>query len=231
MKTVLIVEDDPDMLKLISHIVAVEGQKVLTAPDGESALSMLREHKPDLVILDWMLPGMDGLEVCRRARAFTHVPIIMLTGKGEETDRIVGLETGADDYIVKPVSPGELRARVRAHLRRELFWKNGTEHDEQRLLRGPLVLDSGCFEATLDGGALDLTRLEFDLLFCLASRPGIVFSREHLLEVVWHDNEYIVPRGIDVHISRLRQKTEKDPSHPELILTVHGVGYKFNPSL
>ncbi len=231
MKTVLIVEDDPDMLKLMAHIVAVEGQKVLTAGDGESALSILREQKPDLVILDWMLPGIDGIEVCRRARAFTHVPIIMLTGKGEETDRIVGLETGADDFLVKPISPGELRARLRAHLRRELFWKNGTEHDDQRLVRGPLVLDSARFEATLDGEELDLTRLEFELLYSLASKPGIVFSRERLLETVWHDNEYIVPRGIDVHISRLRQKIEKDPSHPQMLLTVHGVGYKFNPVL
>lgn len=231
MATVLIVDDDCDIVQLLVAVVSGEGHTALKAGDGQTALDLLRAESPDIMFLDWMLPGMDGLEVCRQARAFTHIPIIMLTARQEEVDKIVGLEVGADDYLIKPVTPEELRARLRAHLRRQIVWKDGTERDEGKIERGPLTLDPDRFEATLDGNPLQLTRLEFDLLYSLASNPGIVYTRERLLDLVWHDNEYIVARGIDVHISRIRSKIEQDPAHPDMVLTVHGVGYKFNSKL
>ncbi len=231
MATVLIVDDDRDIVKLLVAVVSGEGHTALKAGDGQTALDLLRAESPDMMFLDWMLPGMDGLEVCRQARAFSHIPIVLLTAKQEEVDKIVGLEVGADDYLVKPVTPEELRARLRAHLRRQIVWKNGTELNEGKIQSGSLTLDPDRFEATLDGNPLQLTRLEFDLLYSLASNPGIVYTRERLLDLVWHDNEYIVARGIDVHISRIRSKIERDPANPDMVLTVHGVGYKFNPKL
>jgi two-component system alkaline phosphatase synthesis response regulator PhoP len=151
----------------------------------------------------------------------------MLTAKDTEVDKIVGLEVGADDYIAKPFDPGEVRARLRAHLRRSLLWLKSPAVGAPPLIRGPLRLDQSRYEATLHGVLLNLTRIEFDLLYCLAEHPGIVFSRERLMEQVWGADELIVPRGIDVHISRLRNKLETDPTHPGYIFTVHGVGYKF----
>jgi DNA-binding response OmpR family regulator len=225
MAIILIVEDDPDTQEILRMIVRGEGHTPRVAGDGVEALTMLRAETPDLVILDLMLPLLDGLEVCRRAREFTYVPILMLTAKDTEVDKIVGLEVGADDYIAKPFDPGEVRARLRAHLRRATLWQKPPA--AQPLARGPLRLDPARFEATLQGEVLNLTRIEFDLLHCLAAHPGIVFSRERLMEQVWGAGEYIVLRGIDVHVSRLRNKIEPDPAHPRFILTVHGVGYKF----
>jgi len=227
MALILIVEDDPDTQEILSMIVRSEGHTPRVARDGLEALAMLRSETPALVILDLMLPLLDGLEVCRRAREFTYVPILMLTAKGTEVDKIVGLEVGADDYIAKPFDPGEVRARLRAPLRRALLWQKPPLAAPPPLERGPLRLDPARYEATLEGKPLNLTRLEFDLLYCLAAHPGIVFSRERLMEQVWGAEEYIVPRGIDVHISRLRNKLEPDPAHPRFIFTVHGVGYKF----
>jgi len=227
MAVVLIVEDDPDTQEVLRLIVTGEGHTAQVAADGIQALERLRAEPPDLVILDLMLPRMDGLEVCRRAREWTYAPILMLTARDTEVDKIVGLEVGADDYIAKPFEPGEVRARLRAHLRRALYWQSSEAQRSAVLCRGPLRLDPARYEATLEGQRLDLTRLEFDLLYCLAAHPGIVFSRERLMEQVWGIDESIVPRGIDVHISRLRSKLEPNPAQPRFILTVHGVGYKF----
>jgi len=226
MATVLIVDDDADTLSMLTVLVEGEGHTVLAAGAGPAALDLLRRERPDLMILDLMLPGMDGLEVCRRAREFSYLPILMLTAKGSGTDRIVGLEVGADDYLAKPAEPGEIRARVRALLRRALYWQGETARQREVLVRGTLRLDPERFEVTLGGGPIEITRIEFDLLYCLARHPGIVYSRERLIELVWGEDEYLSSRAVDVHVSRLRKKVERDPANPEIVVTVHGVGYK-----
>jgi DNA-binding response OmpR family regulator len=226
MAIVLVVDDDADTLSMLTVLVEGEGHTVLTATAGPAALDLLRRERPDLMILDLMLPGMDGLEVCRRAREFSYLPILMLTAKGSGTDRIVGLEVGADDYLAKPAEPGEIRARVRALLRRALYWQSETARQREVLVRGSLRLDPERFEVTLEGSLIETTRLEFDLLYCLARHPGIVYSRERLIELVWGEDEYLSSRAVDVHVSRLRKKVERDPANPEVVVTVHGVGYK-----
>ena len=226
-RKILLVDDRPATRITNGDWLQSEGYEVLQARTGLEARSVLAEVVPDLVLLDLMLPRMDGLELCRRVREWSYVPILMLTAKDTEVDKIVGLEVGADDYIPKPFEPGEVRARLRAHLRRALYWKNPEAAPAEIIQHGPLRLDLPRHEATWDGARLDLTRLEFDLLYCLAAHPGIVFSRERLMDQVWGVDEAIVARGIDVHISRLRSKIEPDPAQPRFILTVHGIGYKF----
>lgn len=226
---ILIVEDNSDILDMLKVMLGAEGYIVLTATDGAQAMATIREESLDLVILDLMLPIVDGLEVCKRVREFSQVPIIVLTAKTSEVDKIVGLNTGADDYVEKPFSPGELIARVRAQLRRVRF-ANQASGEGPRLTVGELRLDPSGWEVRLRGRPVPITRLEFELLYTLAQRPGRVLSREQLLDMVWTDKEYIQPRGIDVHIRRLRRKIEDDPKDPKRLLTVHSVGYKLMPA-
>ncbi len=225
---ILVVEDNPDIVDMLKVMLGAEGYTVLTAGDGASGLATIRSEPLDLVVLDLMLPIMDGLEVCKRARETSQVPIIVLTAKTGEVDKIVGLNTGADDYVEKPFSPGELIARVRAQLRRARYGTPGGV-EGPKLVVGDISLDPGAYQVTLRGKVLDVTRLEFELLYALAERPGRVLTREQLLDLVWGEKEVIQPRGIDVHVRRLRLKVEDDPRHPRRLQTVHSVGYKLVP--
>jgi two-component system, OmpR family, alkaline phosphatase synthesis response regulator PhoP len=221
--TILVVDDEPQITRLAQDYLVHDGFRVLVAGDGGSALTISRREQPDLVVLDLNLPGMDGLEVCRTLRRTSDVPIVMLTARAEETDRLIGLELGADDYVVKPFSPRELVARVRAVLRRS----RGEMRQQQVLHAGPLEIDLDGHSVRRDGEAVPLTRSEFSLLAVLAQNPGAVFSREQLLERI-HGVAYDgFDRSVDSHIKNLRRKLEVDPLNPELILTVYGVGYKF----
>jgi two-component system response regulator MtrA len=187
-------------------------------------MAMFREHKPDLVLLDLMLPGMDGIDVCRAIRAESGVPIVMLTAKTDTVDVVVGLESGADDYVMKPFKPKELVARIRARLRR-------TEEPAPELLEiGDLVIDVAGHSVKRDGSAIALTPLEFDLLVALARKPWQVFTREILLEQVWGYRHAADTRLVNVHVQRLRSKVERDPENPEVVVTVRGVGYKAGPA-
>lgn len=225
----LVIEDDPDTQQMLTMILRSEGYDVLTAGNGPLGLEMLRKMGPDLVVLDWMLPGMDGLEVCRRAREFSNVPIIMLTAKTATEDRVSGLDTGADDYLAKPFEPEELLARIRAQLRRASMAGDGLQRDRPVQV-GDLRLEPASHEVWLRGKQVHLTRLEFNLLYCMAQRAGKVLTREDILRLVWGENEAIDLRGIDAHIRRLRAKVEDDPDRPRRIQTVHGVGYKMAAS-
>lgn len=222
---ILVVDDEPHILELVKYNLAQEGYEVLTAHDGAQAVARARDSQPDLIILDIMLPYVDGLEVCRQIRRDSAVPIIMLTAKGGELERVVGLEIGADDYVTKPFSPRELVARVRAILRR-----TGAEAlpgQPGPLRGGRLILDPNTHEVTLDGRTVDLTAKEFELLRLLLSHPNRVFTRDFLLEHIWGYDYYGSTRTVDMHISRLREKIEDDPGSPTYIVTVRGVGYKF----
>ncbi|HEU4751571.1 MAG TPA: response regulator transcription factor [Armatimonadota bacterium] len=221
----LVIEDDPDTQQMLTMILRSEGYDVLTAGNGPLGLELLRKMGPDLVVLDWMLPGMDGLEVCRRAREISGVPIIMLTAKSATEDRIAGLDVGADDYLAKPFEPEELLARIRAQLRRATMAGDGLQRDKP-IQVGDLRLEPASHEVWLRGQQVGLTRLEFNLLYCMAQRAGKVLTREDILRLVWGENEAIDLRGIDAHIRRLRAKVEDDPDQPRRIQTVHGVGYK-----
>jgi two-component system response regulator MtrA len=221
----LIVEDDPDTQQMLTMILRSEGYDVLTAGNGPLGLELLRKMGPDLVVLDWMLPGMDGLEVCRRAREISNVPIVMLTAKSGTEERVAGLDTGADDYLAKPFEPEELLARIRAQLRRASMAGDGLQRDKP-IQVGDLRLEPASHEVWLRGQQVTLTRLEFNLLYCLAQRAGKVLTREDILRLVWGENEAIDLRGIDAHIRRLRAKVEDDADDPKRIQTVHGVGYK-----
>lgn len=226
---ILIVEDDPDTEQMLAMVLRSEGYDVLTAGNGPLGLELLRKMGPDLVLLDWMLPGMDGLEVCRRARDVSTVPIIMLTAKSAASDTVAGLDTGADDYLAKPFEAEELLARIRAQLRRAAMTSDGL--DRARPIQvGNLRLDPSSHEAWLGEAPVQLTRLEFNLLYCLANRAGKVLTREDILRLVWGEGEAIDLRGIDAHIRRLRAKVEDDPDAPRRIQTVHGVGYKMATS-
>ena len=225
----LIVEDDPDTQQMLTMILRSEGYDVLTAGNGPLGLELLRKMGPDLMVLDWMLPGMDGLEVCRRAREISNVPIIMLTAKAGTEDRISGLDVGADDYVAKPFEPEELLARIRAHLRRSSLAGDGLQR-EKPIQVGDLRLEPASHEVWLHGEQVGLTRLEFNLLYCMAQRAGKVLTREDILRLVWGENEAIDLRGIDAHIRRLRAKVEDNPDEPKRIQTVHGVGYKMAPA-
>jgi DNA-binding response OmpR family regulator len=226
--TILLVDDEDAIQKLLTYPLERDGFRVIEARDGETALERFAEEKVDLVVLDLALPKLDGLEVCRRLRMRSMVPIIMLTARDEEMDKVIGLELGADDYITKPFSIREFRSRVRALLRRASTPPADSLPD--RLEVGPLRIDRGKRSVEVEGKTPELTYVEFELLWALAEQPGRVFARRALLELVWGGSEYRDPRTIDVHVRHLREKIERDPSRPELILTVRGVGYRFRES-
>jgi two-component system, OmpR family, response regulator len=223
---VLVVEDDPNLLKTLAYNLRREGYEAVTAADGEQALEMARREKPALVILDIMLPRMSGLEVCRILRREMTVPILMLTARAEETDKIIGLELGADDYMTKPFSIRELLARVRAMLRRADMTGAAPAGSETALKIDEIEIDPARHLATRRGEPLDLTPKEFELLAFLARNKGFVFSREQLLEKVWGYDYAGDTRTIDVHVRWLRQKIEADPQRPRLLITIRGIGYK-----
>ena len=250
MATVLVVEDDADMCNLIRVQLEAEGYAVVQGFDGSVALGLVERHRPDLVILDWMLPGLDGLTVCRRIRQVSLVPIIMLTARGEEIDRVVGLEVGADDYVVKPFGMRELLARVRATLRRVGIDGAYASHqtapppvalgvpsppvaaqatvgapgERETVVHGPLVIDLAGRTVTVDGEPVEFTRREFDLLALMATNPGRAFSRAYLLERLWGDEVEVFDRTVDSHVVRLRRKLGPAGGR---IATVWGVGYRF----
>ncbi len=223
---VLIVEDDPNLLETLGYNLRKESYDVVTAVDGEQALEAARREKPDLIILDLMLPKVSGFEVCRILRKEMIVPILMLTAKAEETDKIVGLEIGADDYMTKPFSLRELLARVRAMLRRAKMVEMQPGPEEALLKVGDIEVDIARHKASKGATALELTPKEFDLLAFLARNRGFVFSRDQLLEKVWGYDFAGDTRTVDVHIRWLRQKIETDPSNPKHLVTVRGTGYK-----
>jgi DNA-binding response OmpR family regulator len=222
---ILVVEDEPMVADVVSRYLRRDGFQVLLAADGQAALDIAREQSPDLVLLDLMLPKIDGLEVCRRLRASSQVPIIVVTAKGDETDRIVGLELGADDYVSKPFSPRELVARVRAVLRRAKPMTNGATTGET-LHVGPLEVDPAGRSAMIDRQPVELTAKEFDLLWFLMRHAGQVFSRTQLLDQVWDYDYFGDESTVTVHIHRLRTKIEPDPVRPRYLKTVWGIGYK-----
>jgi two-component system alkaline phosphatase synthesis response regulator PhoP len=222
-QTVLVVDDEARIVTLVRDYLERAGFHVLTARDGEMAMTVARVEQPDLIILDLMLPGVDGLDVCRRLRRESGVPIIMLTARVEESDRIVGLELGADDYVTKPFSPGELVARVRATLRRV----TGEVGPATTLRVGDVELDTASLEATVAGEPVDLTPTEFQLLATLVRQPGRIFSREQLLEALHGLAFEGYDRSIDSHIKNLRRKIEPNPRQPCYLQTVYGVGYRF----
>nr|WP_308791832.1 response regulator transcription factor [Thermanaeromonas sp. C210] len=221
---ILVVDDEPAILELVTYNLEQAGFTTITAADGETALKLVETEKPDLVILDVMLPRIDGFDVCRILRARTAVPILMLTARREEVDRVLGLELGADDYLTKPFSPRELVARVRAILRRVA---ERTRQPGGRVVVGDLVINPDSHEVKVRGKPVDLTLKEYQLLKFLAENPGRVFTREALLDRLWEGDYYGDTRTIDVHIRHLREKIEEDPGNPRYILTVRGVGYKF----
>jgi two-component system, OmpR family, response regulator len=223
---ILLVDDERPVQTLLTYPLEKEGYEVVHALDGQEALAHFEQQQFDLVVLDIMLPKLDGLEVCRRLRAKSPVPIIMLTAKAEEIDKVLGLELGADDYITKPFSMREFRSRVRAALRRAEMVPS-PEMDEKPLERGDLHIDSSRRRIELRGDPVEVTYVEFEILSALARHPGRVFTRDMLLEGVWGDSSYRDPRTIDVHIRHLREKLERDPRNPEYLLTVRGVGYRF----
>ena len=223
--TILLVDDEDSVQKLLAYPLERDGFRVLQARDGEEALARFADEQVDLVVLDLMLPKLDGLEVCKRLRAQSQVPIIMLTARDDELDKVVGLELGADDYITKPFSIREFRSRVRALLRRASVARfNG--HQDVISAHG-LMVDVGRRSVEVDGRTVQLTYVEFELLRTLASHPGRVYSRRMLLEALWGGADYREPRTIDVHVRHLREKLEQDPREPEYIFTVRGVGYRF----
>ncbi len=226
---ILLVDDEQSIQTLLSYPLRKEGYHVTSALDGNEALQRFEEGRFDLVVLDLMLPRRDGVEVCRELRSRSQVPIIMLTAKGSESDKVAGLEVGADDYITKPFSMREFRSRVKAALRRSRMANGGgDERDES----GPIVHDELTIDfdrrlVTLAGEEIRVTYVEFEILGALARSPGRVLTRETLLEHVWGDSEYRDPRTVDVHIRHLREKIERDPKEPEFLFTVRGVGYRF----
>jgi DNA-binding response OmpR family regulator len=221
-KTFLVVDDERKIVTVLKGYLEQAGFRVLTAGDGQMALTTFRHAKPDLVILDLMLPIIDGLDVCRTLRRESTVPIIMLTARAEEADRLIGLELGADDYVVKPFSPREVVARVRAVLRRV----EGEVGASERLLSGGIALDLAAHQATVAGRPVDLTPMEFDLLAALVRSPGRTFTRTQLLQQIQDSPLEGYERTVDVHIRNIRAKIEPDPRNPRYILTVYGVGYK-----
>jgi DNA-binding response OmpR family regulator len=222
---ILLVDDEQSIQTLLSYPLRKDGYHVTSATDGREALQRFDEARFDLVILDLMLPKLDGVEVCRELRARSQVPIIMLTAKGSETDKVAGLEVGADDYITKPFSMREFRSRVKAALRRSRM--AGEPPEEEAIDHGDLKIDFGRRMVTLRDQEIRVTYVEFEILGALARSPGRVLSRETLLEHVWGDSEYRDPRTVDVHIRHLREKLEADPKDPEFLFTVRGVGYRF----
>jgi two-component system response regulator MtrA len=217
---VLVVDDDAALAEMLTIVLRNEGFDSRVSPSGERALADFREYKPDVVLLDLMLPGKDGIDVCKEIRAESGVPIVMLTAKSDTVDVVVGLESGADDYVVKPFKPKELVARIRARVRRY------DDPSPEALTIGDLAIDVAGHNVTRQGQPIGLTPLEFDLLVCLARKPWQVFTREVLLEQVWGYRHAADTRLVNVHVQRLRSKVEHDPENPEIVVTVRGVGYK-----
>jgi len=222
--TVLVIEDEIKIARLIRDYLQNAGFRVLVANRGDEGLTLARTEQPDLIVLDLLLPGLDGLDLCRAIRRDSQTPIIMLTARADEADKLVGLELGADDYVTKPFSPRELVARVRAVLRRA----HGAEAEAEILRHEDLVLDVGRHELTVGGRPVELTPTEFALLAAMLRAPGRVFSRLQLLDLVQGEAFEGYERTIDAHIKNLRQKIEPDPKTPRYVLTVYGVGYKLN---
>jgi two-component system, OmpR family, response regulator ResD len=228
-ESVLVVDDEPSISEVVSLYLRRAGYSVRVANNGQVALQEIARALPDLIILDVMLPEVDGLEITRRLRAQGDTPIILLTARREETDRILGLELGADDYVVKPFSPQELVSRVRAVLRRTRSAERRPETGGETLQFANLSIDPATRLVTVRGMELMLTAKEFDLLWFLATHPRQVFNRDQLLDRVWGETQYIDPSTVTVHVRRLREKLEADPSNPQHVHTVWGVGYKFEP--
>lgn len=228
MTTILVVDDEQNLVDLVKGYLEREGFVVLTAVDGPSAVEVTRARRPDLIVLDVMLPGFDGVEACRQIRQFSDAYVLMLTARSEEIDKIVGLSVGADDYLTKPFSPRELVARVKAMLRRPRSLGQPTDEAPPVRRFGELVLDEGRHVVTHRGAEVALTAREFQLLATLAAHPGHVFTRSQLLERVWGD-DYYDDHVVDVHVANLRKKLEDDPTNPRFIETVRGVGYRFAP--
>ncbi|WP_028936677.1 MtrAB system response regulator MtrA [Pseudonocardia spinosispora] len=220
---VLVVDDDPALAEMLSIVLRGEGFDTAVVSDGPRALPAVRELRPDVVLLDLMLPGMNGIDVCRAIRAESGVPIVMLTAKSDTVDVVLGLESGADDYVIKPFKPKELVARIRARLRRT------DAEPAETLSIGDVSIDVPAHQVVRDGHPISLTPLEFDLLVALARKPRQVFTREVLLEQVWGYRHAADTRLVNVHVQRLRSKVEQDPERPEVVLTVRGVGYKAGP--
>jgi DNA-binding response OmpR family regulator len=223
---ILLVDDEQSVQKLLAYPLRKEGYEVVPALDGEEALERCRVQNFDLIVLDVMLPKLDGFDVCRQIRAQSSVPIIMLTAKAEEFDKVLGLELGADDYITKPFSMREFRSRVKAVLRRSDLLRE-EQRDEEPLSAGDLSIDFSKRTVEIRGEPVRLTYVEFEILSILARNPGRVFSRTMILDRLWGDSSYRDPRTIDVHIRHLREKIERDPKDPEFLFTVRGVGYHF----
>ena len=223
---ILLVDDEDSLQKLLSYPLRSDGYEVVAAADGQEALDRFDEGTFDLVVLDVMLPRVDGFDVCRKLRARSAVPIIMLTAKAEEFDKVLGLELGADDYITKPFSMREFRSRIKAVLRRAELVR-GDDNGDEPLVQGDLAIDFSKRQVEVRGEPVRLTYVEFEILATLARAPGRVFSRTMLLERLWGDSSYRDPRTIDVHIRHLREKLEHDPKSPEYLFTVRGVGYHF----
>ena len=221
--TILLVDDEEAVQKLLTYPLERDGYRVIQARDGEEALTRFRADQVDLVVLDVMLPKLDGLEVCRRLRATSSVPIIMLSARDDELDKVVGLELGADDYITKPFSIQEFRSRIRAALRRA----SAPPREPETIVADGLRIDTVRRSVELAGRPVQLTYVEFELLRTFAANPGRVYTRRALLEALWGDADYREPRTIDVHVRHLREKLERDPREPEYIFTVRGAGYRF----
>ena len=224
---ILLVDDEESIQTLLSFPLRKDGYEVVLAGDGGEALKRFSEGTFDLVVLDVMMPVLDGYEVCKRLRARSNVPIIMLTAKSEEVDKVVGLELGADDYITKPFSVREFSSRVKAALRRAAIPREEAAAGDETLSAHELQIDSGRRSVQVRGTDVRLTFVEFEILIALARRPGRVWSREQLLAGIWGDSAYRDPRTVDVHIRHLREKIERDPREPEYLFTVRGVGYRF----
>ncbi|MDG3008793.1 response regulator transcription factor [Rhodococcus sp. D2-41] len=220
---ILVVDDDAALAEMLTIVLRGEGFEPTVVGDGAQALGAVRQVRPDLVLLDLMLPGMNGIDVCRAVRAESGVPIVMLTAKTDTVDVVLGLESGADDYVVKPFKPKELVARVRARLRR------ADDEPSEVLGIADVLIDVPAHKVTREGALIPLTPLEFDLLVALARKPRQVFTREVLLEQVWGYRHAADTRLVNVHVQRLRAKVEQDPDNPEVVLTVRGVGYKAGP--
>lgn len=225
MPKILVVDDEKPISDIVKFNLDKEGYDVVTAYDGEEALEKVESEEPDLILLDLMLPKIDGLEVARQVRAKHNIPIIMVTAKDSELDKVVGLELGADDYVTKPFSNRELVARVKANLRRQDQFQQSNEEVKNNIKIGPLVINSDSYSVTRDGTQLDLTHREFELLHYLAQHTDQVMTREHLLQTVWGYDYFGDVRTVDVTVRRLREKIEETPSNPQILVTRRGVGY------
>ena len=230
---ILVVDDESDIVDLVSSNLQREGYRVIPAYTGEDALDLLKTARPDLMVLDLMLPGLQGLEVCQMVRAnsdYSNMPIIILSAKSTEVDRILGLEMGADDYVTKPFSVRELVSRIRVALRRVKGEPSKASTNGVTFSKKGLFIDFDKYEVLVNGKKIDLSPLQMKLLFLLCKNPGRVFTRDQLLNQVWGDEVFVTPRNVDVHVSRLRRLIEEDPEKPTSIVTVTSVGYKFSDS-